>query len=161
MSRRPDLVDVWVFRVAQAADGAPPPIEILLLRRAAGRVMAGLWQGVSGAVEPGDTVVAAARRELLEETGIDGATLDAFFSLDLVAEFLWEPSDALLSSAYFAARVRPGSEPVLSHEHDEARWVPVDEALTLAVWPAYREAIGRIRDNLADPERARWFEVEG
>ena len=158
MSRRPDLVDVWVFR-ATATD--PSSLEILLLRRAAGRIMAGLWQGVSGAVEAGDTVVGAARRELLEETGFDGAAIDAFYSLDLVAEFLWEPSDALLSSAYFAARVRPHAEPVLSHEHDEARWVPVDEALALAVWPAYREAIGRIRDNLADPERARWFEVEG
>jgi 8-oxo-dGTP pyrophosphatase MutT (NUDIX family) len=106
-------------------------------------------------------VVGAARRELREETGFDGATIDAFYSLDLVAEFLWEPSDALLSSAYFAARVPAGSEPVLSHEHDESRWVSVDEALALAVWPAYREAIGRIRDSLADPERARWFEVEG
>jgi hypothetical protein len=47
MSRRPDLVDVWVFRATAAA---PSSLEILLLRRAPGRVMAGLWQGVSGAV---------------------------------------------------------------------------------------------------------------
>lgn len=153
--RRPDLVDVWVFRIG------PGGAEILLMRRAAGRVLAGLWQGVSGLVEPGESIVEAARRELREETGIDGGASEAFYHLDYVAEFLWTPSDALMTSAHFAVRVRPGTEPVLSAEHDVARWVSIDEALAVAVWPGYREAIGRIRDNLLDPERARWFELGG
>ena len=48
---------------------------------------------------------------------------------------------------------------MLSHEHDAMRWVSPDEALDLAVWPAYRESIRRIVENLLDPERAIWFEL--
>jgi 8-oxo-dGTP pyrophosphatase MutT (NUDIX family) len=152
--RRPDLVDVWIFETG------PSGPRILLLRRAPGRVLSGLWQGVSGLVEPGESVVDAARRELREETAIDESAIEAFFHLDYVAEFLWSPSDALMTSAYFAVRVRPGTEPVLSDEHDEARWVSIDEARATVVWPAHREAIDRIRDNLLDPDRARWFELD-
>ena len=151
--RRPDLVDVWPFRVR---DGRA---EVLLLHRAPGRVLAGLWQGVSGSVEPGEEVVEAARREVHEETAFDGAAIEAFYHLDYVAEFLWQPADALMTSAYFAIRVDPGTDPVLSHEHDAFRWVGIDDALELAVWPAYREALARLRDNLLDPQRAPWFEL--
>jgi hypothetical protein len=50
-------------------------------------------------------------------------------------------------------------EPVLSHEHDAMRWVTPVEALELAIWPAYRESIRRIEENLLDPARAIWFEL--
>jgi 8-oxo-dGTP pyrophosphatase MutT (NUDIX family) len=154
MARRPDLIDVWPFRVV---DGRA---EVLLLRRATGRVLEGLWQGVSGFIEPGESVVAAARREVVEETGFDAGVIEAHYHLDYVAEFLWERSDALVSAVYFAFRIAPANDPVLSHEHDAFRWVTIDEALEIAVWPAYREALVRLRDNLVDVDRARWFELE-
>lgn len=154
MTRRPDLVDVWPFRLNDA--GHP---EVLMLRRAPSRILPGLWQGVSGLIEPGERVVDAARRELDEETGFRGRSIEAFYHLDYVAEFLWEPADALMSSAHFAARVTPPAEPVLSHEHDAFLWLTLDEAIALAVWPGYREALRRVRDNLVDPERAIWFTV--
>ena len=56
-------------------------------------------------------------------------------------------------------RVLNDAEPTLSQEHDDARWVPVDEAHADVVWPGYRTAIERIRDDLIDPERAAWFEL--
>jgi dihydroneopterin triphosphate diphosphatase len=154
MARRPDLIDVWPFRLV---DGHA---EVLLLHRAAGRLLAGLWQGVSGFIEPGESIVAAARREVAEETAFDADVIEARYHLDYVAEFLWERSDSLVSSVYFAFRIAPGNDPVLSHEHDAFRWVPIDEALRIAVWPAYREALVRLRDNLLDADRARWFELE-
>lgn len=151
---RPDLVDVWVFRSA-AAGG----IELLLMRRSTGRILPGLWQGVSGSLESGERVVAGALRELREETGIDGEAIEALYDLDQVNQF-HEPSvDAIMTAAIFAVRVRPGTEPVLSHEHDAARWVSPAEALDLVVWPAYRVSIARIAGDLLDPERARWFEL--
>jgi hypothetical protein len=63
------------------------------------------------------------------------------------------------TAAVFAVRLRPGTEPVLSHEHDAMLWVTPDEAIELAVWPAYRESIRRIVENLLEPERAIWFEL--
>src|ERR1041385_1167562 len=44
--------------------------EILLLRRAPHRSLAGVWQPVTGGIEQGETAVAAAVREVLEETGL-------------------------------------------------------------------------------------------
>ena len=59
----------------------------------------------------------------------------------------------------FAVRVRPGAEPRLSHEHDAERWMGPDDAHREVVWPAYREAIDRIRRDLLDPEREPWFRL--
>jgi 8-oxo-dGTP pyrophosphatase MutT (NUDIX family) len=147
---RPDLVDVWVFR----AD-----LEILLLRRSSGRILPGLWQCVSGSLEEGESVSAGALRELLEETGFGPAAIEALYDLDQVNQF-YEPSyGAIVSSAVFAVRVGVGAEPRLSHEHDAMRWASPAGALELAIWPAYRESIRRIVENLPDPDRAIWFEL--
>ena len=155
---RPDLVDCWIFRVVRSARDVPS-IEILLLRRAPGRILPGLWQCVSGSLEDDDRVAVGALRELREETAFGPDEIEAFYDLDLVNQF-HEPSyDAIVTAAVFAVRISPGSEPTLSHEHDAARWLPIDEAHAEVVWPGYRTAIERIRDDLSDLERASWFEL--
>jgi dihydroneopterin triphosphate diphosphatase len=153
MPVRPDLVDCWIFREA------PAGTDVLLLRRSPNRILPGLWQGVSGGVEPGERIAEAALREVVEETAIHGSSIEAFFDLDLVNAFHWPAADAVILSAIFAIRVRPNVEPVLSHEHDDWRWVPIDEAYHEVIWPGYREAIARVRDDLRDPVRAVWFEL--
>ena len=150
---RPDLVDCWIYRT-----GAGEP-EILLIRRSPGRIFAGLWQCVSGSVEPGERIAMAALRELQEETGFGLAAIEAFYDLDLVNMF-HEPSyDAVVSSAVFAVRVAAGDEPQLSSEHDGSRWLPISGAHREVVWPGYRTALERIRDDLSNPDRAPWFEL--
>jgi 8-oxo-dGTP pyrophosphatase MutT (NUDIX family) len=155
---RPDLVDCWIFRVVMSARDVPST-EILLLRRAPGRILPGLWQCVSGSLEEGDRVAIGALRELREETGFGPDEIEAFYDLDLVNQF-HEPSyDAIVTAAVFAVRIRNGAQPALSREHDEARWVAVEDAHAEVVWPGYRTAIERIRDDLSDPDRAAWFEL--
>jgi 8-oxo-dGTP pyrophosphatase MutT (NUDIX family) len=155
---RPDLVDCWIFRVVHSARDVPS-IEVLLLRRAPDRIRPGLWQCVSGSVEPGDRIAVEALRELREETGFGPDQIEAFYDLDLVNQF-HEPSyDAIVSAAVFAVRIRNGAEPTVSHEHDGARWVAIEQAHSEVIWPGYRTAIERIRDDLDDPERAAWFEL--
>ena len=134
--------------------------EILMLRRSPSKiVLPGLWQCVSGSLEDGESIVAGALRELQEETGFGAAEIEGFFDLDQVNQFHAPSVAAIVTSAIFAVRVRAGAEPALSHEHDAMRWVPPAEALELAIWPAYRESIRRIQENLLDPERAIWFEL--
>jgi dATP pyrophosphohydrolase len=59
--KRPESVLV----VVHTADG-----EVLLLHRAD---RTDFWQSVTGSLEPGETPIEAARRELEEETGLDGS----------------------------------------------------------------------------------------
>ena len=155
---RPDLVDCWMFRVQMTARGVEH-MEVLLIKRSPGRILPGLWQCVSGSLEPGERVAVGALRELAEETGFGPDAIEAFYDLDLVNQF-HEPSyDAIVSAAVFAVRVRPDAEPTLSSEHDDARWHDIDEAHQQVIWPGYRTAIERIRDDLSDPDRAPWFEL--
>ncbi len=129
------------------------------MRRSAGRILPGLWQCVSGSLEAGERVAVGALRELHEETDFEGTAIDAFFDLDLVNQFHEPSMDAIVTAAVFAVRVVEGVEPRLSHEHDEARWLALGDAHREVVWPGYRTAIERIRDDLSDPVRAAWFEL--
>jgi 8-oxo-dGTP pyrophosphatase MutT (NUDIX family) len=155
---RPDLVDCWIWRVPRTARDIARP-EILLLRRSSGRILPGLWQCVSGSLEADERVAGAALREVAEETGFAATAIEAFYDLDLVNQFHEPTVDAIVTAAVFAVRVEAHAEPTLSHEHDAARWLSVDDAHAEVVWPGYRTAIERIRDDLADPERAAWFEL--
>lgn len=170
MSLRPDLVECWVFRVlvedghaarATAAEAAPAArLEILLIRRAPDRIFPGLWQCVTGGIEPGERVVDAARREVLEETGLGPDEIERFYDLDQVAPFYDEGADAVVVSAIFAARVRPGAVARASREHDGLRWVPAVEAARIAVWPSYAESIRRVAEVLLDRELEPWFALD-
>jgi 8-oxo-dGTP pyrophosphatase MutT (NUDIX family) len=152
---RPDLVECWVFRIPPG--GSP---EYLLIRRAPDRIYPGLWQCVTGSIDEGEEIPAAALREVAEETGFGREAIEAFYDLEQVEAFYSEANDDLVTSIVFALRVRASAEPRLSHEHDGLRWAGRDEALRLSVWPAYHESLGRIERDLGDPSTARWFELD-
>jgi 8-oxo-dGTP pyrophosphatase MutT (NUDIX family) len=151
---RPDLVECWVFRIPPSSSP-----EYLLIRRAPDRIYPGLWQCVTGGIDDGEEIPAAALREVAEETGFGPAAIEAFYDLEQVEAFYSEADDDLVTSIVFALRVRVSAKPRLSHEHDELRWAGRDEALRLSVWPAYHESLLRIERDLADPDTARWFEL--
>jgi dATP pyrophosphohydrolase len=151
---RPDLVECWIYRLPPS--GLP---EFLLIRRAPGRIFAGLWQCVTGGLEPGERVPMAALREVREEVGFGPEVIEAFYDLDQVTQFYDEGSDAIIAGAIFAVRVGSNAEPALSHEHDAHRWATGAEAVRLTVWPTYRETIERITGTLLDPQAEPWFRL--
>ncbi|MDQ6793862.1 MAG: NUDIX domain-containing protein [Chloroflexota bacterium] len=152
---RPDLVETWVFRCPQ-----PGRVEYLLIQRSDDRIYPGIWQPVTGGVDGGEFVPLAALREVAEETGLGGDAMEAFYDLDQVGAFYAEDPDAIVTSVMFAVRVQSGAEPTLSHEHVAYEWVGVAEAERRSIWPPYRDSLALIGRLAADPELARWFELD-
>ncbi|HEX6419841.1 MAG TPA: NUDIX hydrolase [Acidimicrobiales bacterium] len=108
-------VDVQLYALS-AVVYAERDDEILLLKRAGG-ALSGQWFLPGGAVERGELPEAAARRELVEETG-----LEIEGELELVGAYpMWVYGGDCLQLSY-RGRVAAG-DVVVSHEHEAARWV--------------------------------------
>ncbi len=119
----------------------------LVLRRVPERH--GYWNLVAGGLEGDETLVAAAVRELREETGLDGTAL-AGLGLELAYSLADDPPDVrarfppgteTVAVHAFLAEAPPGWEPVLDAEHDAYRWCTADEAVALLAYPEPREAV--------------------
>ncbi|MFJ6195216.1 NAD(+) diphosphatase [Micromonospora sp. NPDC092111] len=106
------------------------PDELLLVRHAYGPTE--LWALVAGFVEAGESLEAAAHREVGEEVGLALGTVEYFGSQP------WALSGPGVLLAGFTATVAdPAAEPVVDgQELVQARWFPLD-ALPAALPPAY------------------------
>ena len=120
-----------------------PDGRVLLLRRTEER--GGHWQPVTGRIEPGEAAAATARRELLEETGID-ARVEPLgyrhgFGLDPALLGTKEPEVRTVEEEAFAARVPAGLGVRLSAEHREYAWLSPAEAEGRLRFAGLRKAV--------------------
>ena len=122
-----------------------PALEILLLERAR---HPGLWQSVTGSMEQDEPLIATARREVLEETGIDAPATD-FVAWNIVNNFRIS-----LTPERFAPGTTHNEEHVFSlclpsrvpvtvapDEHLAYRWLPYREAAAECFSWSNRDAI--------------------
>jgi 8-oxo-dGTP pyrophosphatase MutT (NUDIX family) len=92
----------------------------------------GYWHVVAGGVEPDETYVEAAARELREEIRLEAEPLD------LERTYVYDDSVEVHA---FLVDVEPGWEPALNDEHDDYRWCRRDQAVALLHWPETRELV--------------------
>ena len=110
-----------------------------------------MWQFVTGTIRKGERAVDAARRELVEETAL---SMKKFWIVPFVNSFYAVSDDAVHMSPFFAAEVNAGSEPLLSHEHQEYAWCSRDQAEKILVWPGQREGLRIVHEYVVGGQEA-------
>lgn len=98
-----------------------PDPRVLLIRRKKDP-FAGTWALPGGFVDPGETLAAAAARELREETGVVGADLEQLAAFGDPGR---DPRGWTVSVA-FLARVDAGTKATAADDAAEAGWYPLD-----------------------------------
>jgi lipoyl(octanoyl) transferase len=112
--------------------------RILLLRRRPER--GAFWQILTGRMEPGESPLQTAAREVHEETGF-APLLEEIRELGYVHAFALGGRVPPLVVEETAFAVRVEGEPRLSDEHDEHRWCTPQEALRLLPFAGLRRAV--------------------
>jgi len=130
-------VEVYLFRRRGRR------VEFLLLRRAPGRrVMPGVWQPVTGKRHTRESMLAAARREVREETGLAPRRWWALETMTLYPDVA---SDTIVALPLFAAEIAARAAVRLSREHDASRWVSAAEAARRVLWESQRRGLEAVR----------------
>ena len=132
-------IDHHVLRMPAAAAGAvvhDPARGVLLLWRHRFITDTWGWEVPAGRVEPGESAVDAAAREVLEETGWRPGPLRP-----LVSYHAAQGTTDLTFHAFVADGAARVADPVDSSESERVEWVPLDEVRRLLRDGAVRDGL--------------------
>ena len=123
-------------------------LEVLLIERAD---YPGYWQSVTGSLEAGETPTQTAKREVMEETGIDatqaGVRLanwqqENVYAIYPIWQHRYEPGVSYNTEHVFGLQIPGRMDVTLSaREHLQYVWLPYEKAAPLCFSPTNRDAI--------------------
>jgi 8-oxo-dGTP diphosphatase len=111
-----------------------PNGDVLLGQRPAGKPYAGYWEFPGGKVDPGETILAALKREFMEELGIEVLSADEWCGVEHVYEHAhvrlhffisraWRGEPQSLEGQAFAWQGEVGVEPLLPATIPLLQWI--------------------------------------
>ena len=112
--------------------------RFLACQRPAHKIRGLLWEFVGGKVEPGETKEQALIRECQEELAVTVAVQDVFMEVDHVYP------DLTVHLTLFNASIAEGIPQKL--EHNDLRWITVEEIDQYKFCPADEEILRRLKD---------------
>ena len=110
------------------------------------------WQTVYGGTEENETAIAAALRELFEETHLTPLRM---FQVEYIETFYMAMHDRILMMPVFAVEVSPDSLVTLNEEHDAHRWIPAADYESHFMFRTQREALKILLEALDHPTTAQ------
>lgn len=122
------------------------------------RADSNIWQFIAGGGENGETPIEAAKRETIEEIGIEPKNIEkitcvAYVPAEVIAENkrqYWDKNTYVIPEYSFAFEC--DSEPTLSNEHTKYKWVTYDEGRKLLKWDSNKVAMYEIKCILENRE---------
>lgn len=126
-------------------------VEVVLIARTSPNKRR-IWALPKGWVEPGETIQQAALREIREETGLTGRLLDP---LGQVEYSFYSPRDRTKihkTVHFFLVEYLSGETTDHDHEVEEARWWPLDDALTQMTYDSERQMMVTAKDRFLAPQ---------
>jgi 8-oxo-dGTP pyrophosphatase MutT (NUDIX family) len=110
----------------------------------------GRWQLPKGWVEDGEARDATARREVLEETGLEGEVVGPLDSIEYWFVSHYDPVPARIHKRvhFYLLRHTGGSTSDHDDEVQEARWVALGEALRLLSFDGERRVMAKAQEAL-------------
>lgn len=136
---RPGVVNANLGAGTVVVDLSEREPRALLMRRR--KSPAGLWENPGGMLEPGEDFVLCARRETLEETGLDAEPATVWWAR---VEPWRAPDDPeLYAGVGFLARHPGGETDLEGSAHDACVWATEEEWRSLKTWytPAESDAL--------------------
>ena len=111
--------------------------RFLICQRPAHKARGLLWEFVGGKTAPGETREAALVRECMEELAVTVEVGDVFMEVDHVYP------DLTVHLTLFNARITEGEIRLL--EHNDAKWITVDEIDKFDFCPADEEILEQLK----------------
>lgn len=147
----PTMIQIHVVRRRNES------IEYLVMKRSDDEeIYPGIWQVITGMIEPDESAQEAALRELHEESGLRPLE---FYCLPYITSFFSIRRNQLQHVPVFAAIVDPGVEVVLSEEHSEFKWVSFDEAIQILPFPSHKDGTKVMREYVIENHQADLYKI--
>ena len=129
--------------------------KFLLLKRI-GKYLDGVWQPITGRIEPGETAWQTALREVKEETDL---VPDRLYSANRVEQF-YEPShNCICMAPIFVAFIDSDQNIKLSSEHSDFQWTTADDAQKYLLFPQQKQTIKQIETEFIKKDPIEFLKI--
>ena len=109
----------------------------LLLKRSNDQLYPGIWQCITGKINPGEEPHETAIRELQEETGLFPKMM---WTVDRVNHFFETKNNRMNLIPIFGIEVK-SREVKISHEHQSYKWCEIKEGTNMLLWTQQKKGL--------------------
>jgi dATP pyrophosphohydrolase len=132
-----DIVDTYLFRKFNGRT------QFLVLRCKPDAPAGDVWHAIHSKIEPGETAIDAARRDILRKTSL---TPVRFYTADYIGQFYDPVSDTIVLAPTLAALIGTRAHVTISQDYMDYAWCDLEETTARLIWSAQRWAVRHIHD---------------